>query len=98
MKIKSDKWQVTSDRTHRPARGETLAARHSSLVTRHSEKGVALVITLILLSVTLVMSLAFLAISRRESGSAATAGDTAAARLAADSALANAEAQVMANI
>jgi hypothetical protein len=39
---------------------------HSSPVTRHSEKGIALVITLILLSVTLVMAVAFLAISRRE--------------------------------
>ena len=96
MKIKSDikqvtseKWQVTSGKTH-----------HSSLITRHSarERGIALVITLILLSVTLFMALAFLAISRRERGSVTTATDTATARLAADSALAEAQAQIVANI
>ena len=65
---------------------------------RRSRSGIALIITLILLSVTLVMALAFLAISRRESSSVTTAGDTATARLAADSALANAEAQAMANV
>jgi hypothetical protein len=65
---------------------------------RRSSSGIALVITLILLAVTLVMALAFLAISRRESGSVVTAADTATARLAADSALANAEAQVISGI
>jgi hypothetical protein len=63
-----------------------------------SECGIALVLTLILLSVTLVMAIAFLAISRRERGSVTTSTDTATARLAADSALANAEAQIMANM
>ena len=58
----------------------------------------ALVITLILLSVTLVMAVAFLAISRRERNAVTTATDTASARLAADAALANAEAQIVANI
>jgi hypothetical protein len=73
--------------------------RDSSPRLLHSRRsGIALIITLILLSVTLVMALAFLAISRRESSSVVTAADTAAARLAADSALASAEAQVMANI
>jgi hypothetical protein len=98
MKIKSDQWQVTSDKRRCPARGGAFAAHHPSPVTRHSEKGMALVITLILLAVTLVMALAFLAISRRESSSVTTAGETATARLAADAALANAEAQAMANI
>ena len=98
MKIKSDKWQVTSDKSRRPVRGGAFTARHSSPVTRHSEKGIALIITLILLAVTLVMALAFLAISRRESSSVTTAGETATARLAADAALANAEAQAMADI
>ena len=58
----------------------------------------ALVITLILLSVTLIMAVAFLAISRRERNAVTTTTDTATARLAADAALAHAEAQVMANI
>ena len=73
--------------------------RDSSPHLLHSRRsGIALVITLILLAVTLVMALAFLAISRRESSSVTTASSTATARLAADSALANAEAQAMATI
>jgi hypothetical protein len=59
------------------------------------QRGFALVITLILLSVTLIMAVAFLAISRRERGSVVTSTDTATARYAADAALANAEAQIM---
>jgi hypothetical protein len=60
-----------------------------------SEKAVALVITLILLAVTLVMAVAFLAISRRERGSVTTAAEAVTARYAADSALANAEAEIV---
>jgi hypothetical protein len=63
-----------------------------------AERGVALIITLILLSVTLVMAVAFLAISRRERGSVATESDTTAAKFAADSALAHAEARIVAQI
>jgi hypothetical protein len=70
----------------------------SGLRSPSSERGIALVITLILLSVTLVMAIAFLAISRRERGSVTTSTDTATARLAADSALASAEAQIVANV
>jgi hypothetical protein len=65
---------------------------------RRSERGIALVITLILLSVTLVMAIAFLAISRRERGSVTTSTDIVTARLAADAALANAQAQIIASI
>src|SRR5580692_10338281 len=63
--------------------------------SRKSQEGVALVITLILLSVTLVMAVAFLAISRRERNSVSTETDTTTAKLAADSALAQAEAQIV---
>jgi hypothetical protein len=63
-----------------------------------SQRGIALVITLILLSVTLLMALAFMAISSRERGAVATTTDTAIARLGADSALAAAEAQIVANV
>jgi hypothetical protein len=70
----------------------------SSIVNRESERGIALIITLILLSVTLIMAVAFLAISRRERGSVVTSTDAATARLAADAALANAEAQIIANV
>jgi hypothetical protein len=62
------------------------------------ERGIALVITLILLSVTLIMAVAFLAVARRERNSVSTTTDTATARLAADSALAAAQAQIAAGI
>jgi hypothetical protein len=65
------------------------------LSTAHS--GVALVITLILLSVVTFMAITFLALSRRERGAVTTATDAAGARLAADAALASAEAQIIAN-
>ena len=72
--------------------------RQSSIINHKSQSGVALVITLILLSVTLVMVLAFLAISGRERGSVTTQTDTTTTRLAADAGLAAAEAQIAANI
>ena len=62
-----------------------------------SQRGVALIITLILLAVVTVMAVAFLASSQRERGAVTTTTDTAGARLAADAALAQAEAQIMAN-
>ena len=58
----------------------------------------ALIITLILLAVVTFMALTFLAISRRERGAVTTTTDTATAQLAADDALAAAEAQIVANI
>jgi len=70
----------------------------STLNSQPAERGVALVITLILLAVTLVMAVAFLAISRRERGSVVTETGTVTARLAADSGLANAEAQILATV
>ncbi len=69
-----------------------------SAADRQSERGVALVITLILLSVALVMTLAFLAISGHEQGSVTTQTDAATTRYAADAGLAVAEAQIAANI
>src|ERR1035441_603024 len=60
--------------------------------------GIALVITLIMLSITLVMAVAFLALARRERGSVTTTTDTTTARLAADTAVASAQAQIAANI
>lgn len=55
-------------------------------------------ITLILLSVTLVMAIAFLAISRRERGSVSTTEDTTTAKFAADSALSRAEFRIVSQI
>jgi hypothetical protein len=68
------------------------------LLTSRREQGIALVITLIMLSVTLVMAVAFLALARRERGSVTTTTDTTTARLAAESAVAQAEAQIVANM
>jgi len=72
--------------------------RHPSPATRPSQQGMALVITLIMLSVTLIMAIAFLAISRRERISVSTSTDTTTARLASDTALAAAQGQILANI
>src|ERR1017187_4475008 len=77
---------------------DACAPRHSSRVTRHREQGIALVITLIMLAVTLVMAVAFLALARRERGRLTTVTDTTTAQLAADSGVAYAEAQIAANI
>ena len=75
------------------------AANHQSSIINHKFRhGVALIITLILLSVVTFMAITFLALSRRERSAVSTVTDTASARLAADAALASAEAQVMANV
>ena len=74
------------------------ANRKSAIVNRKSTAGIALVITLILLSVTLIMAVAFLAVARRERNAVTTTTDTATARLATDAALAWAQAQIAANI
>jgi len=74
------------------------SSRPSQRGLQPSQKGVALIITLILLSVVTFMAITFLALSRRERSAVATVTDTASARLAADAALANAEAQVIANV
>jgi len=70
----------------------------STINYQPAARGFALVITLILLSVTLIMAVAFLAISRRERGSVVTSTDSATARYAADAALANAEAQIISSV
>jgi len=61
------------------------------------EQGIALVITLIMLSVTLVMAVAFMALARREKGSVITTTDTKVSQLAAESGVAQAVAQINAN-
>jgi hypothetical protein len=96
MKLESDMWQVTSDENRRPSRA--IHSRHPSPVTCHSQRAVALIITVILLSLLTLMALAFLTMSQRERGAVTTTTDTASARLAADAALASAEAQIVANV
>lgn len=68
------------------------------IAENRKSNGIALVLTLILLSVTLIMAVAFLFMSRREQGSVTTQTDQATARYAADAALADAQAQIAANI
>jgi hypothetical protein len=63
-----------------------------------SQRGVALVITLIMLSVITVIAVAFLAISRRERASVTQKANSVDAELAAYSALERAKAQMLAGI
>src|SRR5665213_3189219 len=77
----------------------TTVFNRQSLIGNHKFRdGMALVITLIMLSVTLVMAIAFLAVSNRERVSVTTSTDQANARLATESALAAAQSQILANV
>ncbi len=62
---------------------------------RQSQKGVALVVTLVMLSIVTFMTVVFLGISRRDRTSVKVTEDQGTARLMADSALARAQAQVL---
>lgn len=68
------------------------AARHAS------RSGVALIVTVIMLSVITFLAVAFLALSGREKGAVKTATDQTTARLAADTALVRAQAELLAGI
>ena len=81
----------------RKSAAPAVANHQSSIINHKFRHGVALIITLILLSVVTFMAITFLALSRRERSAVSTVTDTASARLAADAALANAEGQIMAN-
>ena len=63
-----------------------------------SQRGVALVVTLLLLSIITFMTVTFLVVSRSQKGSVVTAIDQAIARLAADTALERAKAELLAGI
>ncbi|MFM7554812.1 MAG: hypothetical protein ACKPAH_05860, partial [Verrucomicrobiota bacterium] len=63
-----------------------------------SRRGVALVITLIMLSVVTITAVAFLAVARRERAAVAAAGEQADVRIAADAALNRARARILAQI
>ncbi len=65
---------------------------------RHSQRGVALVITLIMLAVITFMAITFLVLSRREKGSVTTQTDEIVAKDAADSALNRSLAEKLARI
>jgi hypothetical protein len=73
------------------------AQRHTGGPPRR-EGGVALVITLILLSVVTFLAVAFLFLSRRERGAVTTSVDQTTSRLAAEAAVEHAKATVLAPI
>jgi hypothetical protein len=70
---------------------------HASRLTPH-ERGVALVVTLVLLSIITFMAVTFLVLSRSQHGSVATETDQQVARLAADTARERAIAALVAPI
>jgi len=67
-------------------------------MNRHSQRGIALVITLIMLAVVTVMVVIFLGVSTRERGSVTVSADFTDAKLAADAALNRAQAEVISRI
>jgi hypothetical protein len=87
-------WARASQRRGEGGLTSKANSRKSQIVNHKSQQGVALVITLILLAVTLVMAIAFLAISRRERNSVTTVTMQFTARDAVDAALANCEVQI----
>lgn len=64
----------------------------------HSQRGVALIITLIMLAVVTLMAITFLAVSRRERSAVAVTEEQNTSRLMADAALARAQAEVVARM
>src|SRR5579885_2965541 len=70
----------------------SLRARRSA----GSQSGIALIITLIMLSVITFMAIAFLVLSRGERSSVETATDQSLAKLAADNALERAQVELIA--
>jgi hypothetical protein len=67
-------------------------------MSRPSERGIALVITLIMLAVVTVMAIVFLGVSRRERALVTVTADLADAKLAADAGLARAQGEIIARI
>jgi hypothetical protein len=65
---------------------------------RTSERGVALVITLIMLALVTFMAVVFLAVSRREKASVTVTGDIVTARLMTDAAVARAQSELAARM
>src|SRR6266508_3830912 len=96
----------TSNTQHRTSNAEVFATRKSlgcsmfgvrcSMFPR--QQGVALVITLIMLSVITFMAVTFLAVSRREAGSVNVTRDQTTARLAAETGQARVGAELLAVI
>src|SRR5215469_6421479 len=75
------------------ARAQRVGLRISA--ARRGERGIALVITLIMLAVITFMAIAFLVLSRGERSSTATATDQTIAKLAANNALERAQVELV---
>ncbi len=69
-----------------------------NLTRRQDRRGVALVITLIMLSIITVLAVSFLALSRRDRASVAVAQTQTGSRLMAEAAQAHAQAEVMSRV
>ncbi len=69
-----------------------------SPMKRHSQRGIALILTLILLTIITFLTLAFLALSRREKGAVNVNLDQTRAKQAAETAAVRAQAQIIAQI
>ena len=70
--------------------------RRNIFPARRDERGVALVITLVMLSVITFLAITFLVLSQRERGSVNTTTDQAVAKFTADSALERAKVELLA--
>ncbi|MCC6232528.1 MAG: hypothetical protein IT580_07785 [Verrucomicrobiales bacterium] len=68
------------------------------MIRRQQQQGIALITTLIMLSVVTLMAVAFLAVSRRERASVTTSSDRLDARAMAEAALQRAEAEVISRV
>ncbi len=87
MRFKINRRRPAADAQERPACG-----------TFARQSGIALVITLIMLSVTLIMAMAFLAVARRETTGVSQQKDNKTAQLAAETAVTRAQAQIAASM
>ncbi len=77
---------------------QSLLIPQSAIRNPHSRSGVALVVTLLLLSIITFMTVTFLVVSRSQKGSVVTETEQAIARLAADMGLERAKTELLAPI
>jgi hypothetical protein len=98
--VVNSQWSVASSRPPavRAAQAADSLSRFTFHVPRSTERGVALVITLVLLSVITFMAVTFLVVSSAQRGSVTTETEQAQARLAADQARERAIVQLIAPI
>ncbi len=87
-----------SSRRPAPIPPSRLISRHGSGRARRWQAGVALVITLVMLSIVTLMAITFLAVSRRERSAVTVIEEQTRARQMAESAVARAEAEFVARV